>query len=218
MGVENHRAHRFMLGDDLVESRFGRESHQRQAREPYPAIEADDLKMPPDLIAIAVVDSLDQPERTLAGISDLQVSDARIDPQRAQRSVIPGQFVIRGQAGERLGGRPARVEQDPRIVVGPGKGFESVERMRSDHQNDDAVALLDKRAMAQKIIARRRSRDDCDKLLQDSILLAERQCIRCRRVETVEPDNDVDPIVVRRERHLDFGYDPVRPIGMHCFV
>ena len=66
VGVENHRAHRLMLGDDVVEPRFGRESHQRQAGEPYPAIEADDLKMPSNLIAIAVVDSLDRPERPLA--------------------------------------------------------------------------------------------------------------------------------------------------------
>ena len=80
VGVEDHRAHRFVLGDDLVEPRFGRELHQRQAREPYPAVEADDLQMPSDLIAVAVVDSLDQPERALAGIADLQVSDAGIDP------------------------------------------------------------------------------------------------------------------------------------------
>ena len=46
--------------------------------------------------------------------------------------------------------------------------------MRSDHQNDDAVALRDERAMAQKIVVRRRCRDDRDELLQDSVLLAER--------------------------------------------
>ena len=72
--------------------------------------------------------------------------------------------------------------------------------------------------MAQKILVRRRARDDRDKLLQDSVLLAERQRISCRRVETVEPDDDVDPIVMRGERHLDFGDDPVGPIGVHRFV
>ena len=141
-----------------------------------------------------------------------------IDPQRAQRGVIPGQFVIGGQAGERLGGRAARVEQDARVVVGPGKGFESVERMRGDHQNDDAVALRNERPMAQKKLVRRRSSDDRDKLLQDFILLGERQCVGRRGVETVESDNDVDPIVLRRERHLDFGYDPVGPISVHGLV
>ena len=54
--------------------------------------------------------------------------------------------------------------------------------------------------------------------LQDSILLAERQRVGRRSVETVEPDNDVNPIVARRERHLDFGYDPVRPVGVHRLV
>ena len=72
--------------------------------------------------------------------------------------------------------------------------------------------------MAQKIIVRRGPRDDCHELLQDSILLAERQRISCRGVETVEPDNDVDPIVLRRERHLDLGDDAVGPIGVHRLV
>ena len=48
--------------------------------EPYPSVEADDLEMPSDLIAIAVVDPLDHAKRALAGIADLQVSDAWIDP------------------------------------------------------------------------------------------------------------------------------------------
>ena len=83
--------------------------------------------------------------------------------------------------------------------------------MRSDHQNDDAVALRDHLAMTQKILVRCWSRDHRDKLLENSVLLAERQRVGCRRLETVEPDNDVDPIVVGRKRHLDFGYDSFVP-------
>jgi hypothetical protein len=72
--------------------------------------------------------------------------------------------------------------------------------------------------MAQKIVVRRGTRDNRDKLFQDPILLAERQCVSGRGVETVEPDNDVNPLVPGRERHLDFGNDAIGAIGVHRLV
>ena len=59
MRIEDHRAHRLVLGDDLVQPLFCREAHQWQAREPDPAVEADDLEMAPDLVPIMFVDPLD---------------------------------------------------------------------------------------------------------------------------------------------------------------
>ena len=62
MGIEDHRAHRFVIGDDRVKPRLGREADERQAGEADPAVEADELEMPHDLAAETVMDALDQLE------------------------------------------------------------------------------------------------------------------------------------------------------------
>ncbi len=80
MGVEDHDACRFVLRDDLFQPGFGGEADQRQPREPDPAVEADELEMAPDLLAIAVMEALDYRERPVARIAGLKVGDARIDP------------------------------------------------------------------------------------------------------------------------------------------
>ena len=72
--------------------------------------------------------------------------------------------------------------------------------------------------MAEKIRVRRGALDDRDQLLQDSVLLGERERVSRRGVETVEADDDVGPVVARGERRLDFGDDSVRPIGVHRLV
>ena len=72
--------------------------------------------------------------------------------------------------------------------------------------------------MAQEVVVRRRPGDDRHQLLQDPVLLAERERISRRGVETVEADNDVGPVVMRRQRHLDLGDDSVGAIGVHRLV
>ena len=72
--------------------------------------------------------------------------------------------------------------------------------------------------MAEEEIVRRRPRDHGHELLQDAVLLAKRERVRRRRVETVEADDHVDPVVSRRQRHLDKGDDAVRAIGVHGLV
>ena len=218
VGIEDHRAHRFVLGDDLVKSRFGGEAHERQTGEGDPAVEADHLEMAHDLVAEMVVDSLDGLEAAIGRVAGLEIGDFGIDAQRAQRRMVPGQFVIGGQAGERFGLRFGRVEQNSRLAERPGEGAEGVERVGRDHQDDDARAFGNQRAMAQEIGVRRRRGDDGDELLQDPVLLAERERISGCGVETVEPDNDVGPVVVRGERRLDLDDDAVGAIGVHRLV
>jgi hypothetical protein len=79
VGIEDHRAHRFVLGDDLLEPRFGGEHDQRQPGEGDPAVEADELEVSPDLGPIKVMDALDQLKPAIGRIADLQVGDAWID-------------------------------------------------------------------------------------------------------------------------------------------
>src|SRR5271170_3436065 len=74
MGVEDHRAHGFVLSDDLHEPRLGGELDQRQAGESDPAVEADQLEMSPDLVAIKVMDALDQLKSAISRIADLKIS------------------------------------------------------------------------------------------------------------------------------------------------
>ena len=65
---------------------------------------------------------------------------------------------------------------------------------------------------------RRRRRHDSDELLQDPVLLAERERISRGGVEAAEPDDDVGPIVVGGERRLDLGDDSVGAVGVHRLV
>ena len=110
-----------------------------------------------------------------------------------------------------MGGRPASVsgrgaagiEQDFGASVRPGERLEGVERVRRDHRQDDALARRDQGAMAQEIIMRRGPGDHGHELLQDAVLLPERQRVGRGGVETVEADDHLDPVVSRRQRHLD---------------
>ncbi len=87
VGIEDHRAHRFVLGDDLLEPRFGGEPHERQPGESDPAVEADQLEMAHHLVPEAVMDALDGLEAAVARIARLEIGDLRIDALSA-RSVV----------------------------------------------------------------------------------------------------------------------------------
>ncbi len=72
--------------------------------------------------------------------------------------------------------------------------------------------------MAQEIVVRNRVGDHGDQLRQNPVLFAERIGVGRGGLETVEPDNEVDPIVGGGERGLDFDDDAVGAVSVRGFV
>ena len=65
--IEDHRAHRLVLGDDLLEPLLGGEADQRQAGKPDPAVEADEFQMADHFRGEPVVEALERRERVGSG-------------------------------------------------------------------------------------------------------------------------------------------------------
>src|SRR5271166_51078 len=100
----------------------------------------------------------------------------------------------------------------------PRERLERVERVRRHQRENDALSGRDQGTVAEEIRVRGRSGDDRQKLLQDAVLLGERERVSGSRLELVETQDELDPVVLRRKRHFDFGYDAVRPIGVNGLV
>jgi hypothetical protein len=90
--------------------------------------------------------------------------------------------------------------------------------LRCDHDQDHALAFLEKLLVALEIVKRAGGGDNRNQLGENAVLARQRIGVACCRIETVEADNGVDPVIGRCQRHLDLGDDAVGAIGMGDLV
>ncbi len=98
------------------------------------------------------------------------------------------------------------------------EGMERVERMGGDGDERNARPLGDQRLVAQEIRLGSGRCDGGNELLEDAVLFAERQRISHCRVESIEPDDHVRPVIFGSQRHFHFGDDAVGAVGVHGLV
>ena len=96
--IEDRRAHLLVDRHDLLQPLLAGEAHQRQAEAGDLAVEAHEFEMADHLVAEAGMDRLDEIDLVGERIEHLEIGDGRIDPERPQRRVVPGEFVDRRQA------------------------------------------------------------------------------------------------------------------------
>ena len=87
--------------------------------------------------------------------------------------------------------------------------------MRRDHAHHDALLAPQIFLVPLEIVVGDGRGDRRDQLGQDAVLDAEIVAEARRVHEIVEADDDVDPVVGGRQRHLDLGDDAVGAVGVH---
>ena len=215
MRIEDRAAVFLVQAHDLVEARLGGVADHRQAEAGDIAVEADEFEMADHLVADQGVDLLDALDLVRERVEHLEIGDRRIDAQRAQRGVVPGQFEVGRQALEVGLGRGV---EDDLGAPAAGESEESVERLRGDRDEADTLAFAEEFLVALEIGKRGWRGDRRDQLGQQPVLQADGIAVARRVHETVESDDNVDPLVRSRQRHLHLGDDAVGAVGMRHLV